>query len=86
MIKLEGKLINVFTQEGGTNKKGESFDERDKIQVMGAIEFPVAEQASATLLLNPEQTVATLFGECEAKTMQELVQLIHELNALPVLS
>ena len=21
MIKLEGKLINVFTQEGGTNKK-----------------------------------------------------------------
>lgn len=46
-------------------------------------EFPTAEQASATLLLNPEQTVATLFGECEAKTMQELVQLIHELNALP---
>ena len=40
MIKLEGKLINVFTQEGGTNKKGESFDERDKIQVMGAIELP----------------------------------------------
>ena len=40
MIKLEGKLINVFTQEGGTNKKGESFDERDKIQVMGAVELP----------------------------------------------
>jgi ATP-dependent protease ClpP protease subunit len=47
-------------------------------------EFPVADQAQATLLMNPEQTVVTLFGECEAKTMQELVQLIHELNALPV--
>ena len=46
-------------------------------------EFPAVEQASATLLLNPEQTVATLFGECETKTMQELVQLLHELNALP---
>ena len=42
MIKLEGKLINVFTQEGGTNKKGESFDERDKIQVMGVrLNFPM---------------------------------------------
>ncbi len=47
-------------------------------------EFPVADQAQATLLMNPEQTVVTLFGECEAKTMQELVQLIHELNTLPV--
>ena len=38
----------------------------------------------ATLLLSPSGDVATLFGLCESNTMQELVQLIHELNALPV--
>ena len=32
MIKLEGIVLNVFTQQGGQNKKGESFDDRDKVQ------------------------------------------------------
>ena len=41
MIKLEGKLINVFTQEGGTNKKGESFDERDKFRLWVRLNFPM---------------------------------------------
>ena len=41
MIKLEGKLINVFTQEGGTNKKGESFDERDKFRLWVQLNFPM---------------------------------------------
>ena len=26
MIKLEGTVLNVFTQQGGQNKKGESFN------------------------------------------------------------
>ena len=30
MIKLEGTVLNVFTQQGGTNKKGEAFEDRDK--------------------------------------------------------
>ena len=30
MIKLEGIVLNVFTQQGGQNKKGETFDDRDK--------------------------------------------------------
>ena len=31
MLNLTGTVINVFTQQGGTNKKGESFEDRDKI-------------------------------------------------------
>ena len=41
MIKLEGTIINVFTQQGGTSKKtGEAFEARDKIQIMGEHELP----------------------------------------------
>ena len=37
MFNLTGRLINVFTQQGGTNKKGETFEDRDKIQVLGGL-------------------------------------------------
>ena len=40
MIKLEGIVLNVFTQQGGQNKKGETFDDRDKVQILGAMELP----------------------------------------------
>ena len=40
MIKLEGIVLNVFTQQGGQNKKGESFDDRDKVQILGAMDLP----------------------------------------------
>lgn len=41
MIKLEGTIINVFTQQGGTSKKtGEAFEDRDKIQLLGELELP----------------------------------------------
>ena len=33
MIKLEGIVLNVFAQQGGQNKKGETFDDRDKVQI-----------------------------------------------------
>ena len=39
MIKLEGIVLNVFTQQGGQNKKGETFDDRDKVQILGAMEL-----------------------------------------------
>ncbi len=39
MIKLEGTVLNVFTQQGGTNKKGESFEDRDKVQILGAMDL-----------------------------------------------
>ena len=40
MIKLEGTVLNVFTQQGGTNKKGETFEDRDKVQILGALDLP----------------------------------------------
>ena len=40
MIKLEGIVLNVFTQQGGQNKKGETFDDRDKVQILGAMDLP----------------------------------------------
>ena len=40
MIGLEGTVLNVFTQQGGTNKKGEAFEDRDKVQILGAMELP----------------------------------------------
>ena len=40
MIKLEGTVLNVFTQQGGTNKKVKPFEDRDKVQILGAMELP----------------------------------------------
>lgn len=41
MIKLEGTLLNVFVQQGGKDKKtGDAFDDRDKVQILGAMELP----------------------------------------------
>ena len=41
MINLEGTIINVFTQQGGKDKKtGEAFADRDKIQLLGELELP----------------------------------------------
>ena len=41
MIKLEGIVLNVFAQQGGQNKKGETFDDRDKVQILALWNFPM---------------------------------------------
>ena len=40
MLNLTGTVINVFTQQGGINKKGETFEDRDKVQLLGALDLP----------------------------------------------
>lgn len=41
MIKLEGVVLNVFTQQGGKDKKtGDQFEDKDKVQILGAMELP----------------------------------------------
>ena len=41
MIKLEGIVLNVFTQQGGKDKKtGDQFADRDKLQILGAMDLP----------------------------------------------
>jgi hypothetical protein len=44
MIKLEGIVLNVFTQQGGKDKKtGDQFADRDKVQILGSLELPNGE-------------------------------------------
>jgi hypothetical protein len=43
MINLIGQVINVFHLDAGTNKKGESYDARDKIQLLGEFPLPSGE-------------------------------------------
>ena len=40
MLKLSGKVINVFTQEGGKGKDGTENAERHKVQLMGEVALP----------------------------------------------
>ncbi|WP_287243669.1 hypothetical protein [Pseudoalteromonas sp.] len=37
MLQIAGKVINVFTIDGGTNKDGDEYDERHKVQLMGEV-------------------------------------------------
>jgi hypothetical protein len=54
MINLQGTVINVFTQQGGTNKKGETFEDRDKIQILGALSLPNGEIKNELVTLSVE--------------------------------
>lgn len=40
MIKLEGMLVNTFRTQAGTNKKGEDYEAKQKIQILGNLELP----------------------------------------------
>ncbi|HFG6884407.1 TPA: hypothetical protein ACGIJU_003811 [Acinetobacter baumannii] len=40
MIKLEGTVLNTYHLDGGTNKKGEEYEARDKVQLLGSLELP----------------------------------------------
>lgn len=41
MLQLVGKVINIFTVEGGTDKKdGKEYSERHKVQLMGSVVLP----------------------------------------------
>ena len=54
MIKLEGIVLNVFTQQGGQNKKGESFEDRDKVQILGAMDLPNGDVKNELFTLSVE--------------------------------
>ena len=55
MIKLEGTIINVFTQQGGKDKKtGEAFADRDKVQILGALDLPNGEVKNELVTLSVE--------------------------------
>lgn len=40
MLKIKGKVVNVFTQDGGTDKDGKEYAESYKVQLMGERALP----------------------------------------------
>ena len=54
MIKLEGIVLNVFTQQGGQNKKVKTFDDRDKVQILGAMDLPNGDVKNELFTLSVE--------------------------------
>ena len=55
MIKLQGTLLNVFTQQGGQNKKtGDAFEDRDKVQILGAMDLPNGDVKNELFTLSVE--------------------------------
>ena len=52
--QIRGTVLNVFTQQGGTNKKGESFEDRDKVQILGAMELPNGDVKNELFTLSVE--------------------------------
>ena len=40
MLQLTGKVINVFTQQGGKGKDGTEYEDRHKVQLMGEVALP----------------------------------------------
>ena len=60
MIKLEGIVLNVFTQQGGKDKKtGDQFADRDKVQILGAMDLPNGD-VKMNFLRYQSKTIRTL--------------------------
>lgn len=54
MLNLTGQVINVFHMDAGINKKGEGYDARDKIQLLGELELPNGETKKELIDLTVE--------------------------------
>lgn len=40
MLKISGKVANIFTLEGGKDKDGNEYGERHKVQLVGNVALP----------------------------------------------
>lgn len=58
MIEITGQLVNTFTVDAGTNKKGEAYDAKDKIQLLGELEQPNGEKRMEMLTLTVDDLSA----------------------------
>lgn len=56
MISLRGTLINTFRVEAGTNKKGEAYEARDKIQILGSLSLPNGQHKNQIVDLTVEDS------------------------------
>jgi hypothetical protein len=69
MFTLCGQVANVYVQPGGTSKKtGESFDPRDKVQILGHVPLQDGTTKLDLVTLNVED--ARLFQSAQGKTIR----------------
>jgi hypothetical protein len=69
MFTLCGQIANVYVQPGGTSKKtGESFDPRDKVQILGHVPLQDGTTKLDLVTLNVED--ARLFQTHQGKTIR----------------
>lgn len=40
MLQITGKVVNSYTNEGGKNKDGETYEPRHKVQLLGSVDLP----------------------------------------------
>lgn len=40
MLQITGKVVNLYTNEAGTNKDGDAYDARHKVQLLGVFDLP----------------------------------------------
>lgn len=40
MLHISGKVMNLYTNEAGTNKDGSEYEARSKVQLLGAADLP----------------------------------------------
>lgn len=57
MLNLTGQVINVFHMDAGTNKKGETYEARDKIQLLGELALPNGETKKELIDLTVDNVV-----------------------------
>jgi len=54
MIEMIGTVVNTFATPAGTNKKGEDYEGKDKIQLMGELVMPNGETRMELVTLTVE--------------------------------
>ena len=69
MFTLCGQVANVFIQPGGTSKKtGDTFDPRDKVQILGSIPLAAGGHKLELVTLNVED--AAIFQNLVSKIVR----------------
>jgi hypothetical protein len=69
MFTLCGQVANIYVQPGGTSKKtGESFDPRDKVQILGQVPLQGGGAKLELVTLNVEDGNA--FKQYEGKSIR----------------
>ena len=68
MLQIAGKVINVFTVEGGKDTEGKEFAERHKVQLLGDVAMPNGDIKHDLMDLTVDDLA--LWSDCKAKILR----------------